>query len=358
MQVVRLKFNVPNNQIRYFYSMKISRIGLVLLFICFLSQRTSAQAKIEGHLILDTAIWSPIAYLSLIPDFGQMNTMTVEMIIDQTPINKSGYFNFNTQFLPKEDQLYRIHISKKNDPCASLSIGGKDENHLFFVANRENGIFIRDTSIIDFIKSSVIEGHPANRGFQEINQILSYIDSISFNGSQMRKDLIRNAIDEKLRYYADTCTIPIVALYALNKSQFSKNYPINQSYYERFNKKWKNEKSVYFAEFRNKTQYKTNRKFLFYVLLCSSFFIIGYYVNSRFRKHEEIEKYTIKDLTNQERKILLLIKEGKSNKEISEGLAIGLSTVKSHVYSIYSKLNIRSRKEILNLDFNNGSVLD
>jgi DNA-binding CsgD family transcriptional regulator len=42
--------------------------------------------------------------------------------------------------------------------------------------------------------------------------------------------------------------------------------------------------------------------------------------------------------------------EGKSNKEISDILLIGLSTVKSHVNSIYSKLGINSRKDVLNLN--------
>ena len=48
----------------------------------------------------------------------------------------------------------------------------------------------------------------------------------------------------------------------------------------------------------------------------------------------------MKNLSVQERKIYTLLKEGKSNKEISEELNIGLSTVKSHASNIYSKLKI------------------
>jgi DNA-binding NarL/FixJ family response regulator len=47
---------------------------------------------------------------------------------------------------------------------------------------------------------------------------------------------------------------------------------------------------------------------------------------------------------------------GKSNKEISDELNIGLSTVKSHVNRIYSKLEIKSRKDILNLNIENPVV--
>lgn len=330
--------------------MKVGQIYFVLVLINLLIQNTSAQSKIEGHIIIDTSIWSPIVYLSLIPDFDQMNTMTVEMIIDQTKIDESGYFSFSTQYLPKDDRLFRIHISKRNDPPASLSIGGKDENHLFFIANRQSGILLTDTSTVDFIKSFILNGHPANKGFQEINQIVSYIDSIGFTGSAIKTDLIKNAVNDKLRLFADTCTNPVIALYALYKSQFEKNYPINEQYYNKFLKRWKNEKSTYFVEFREKIPYKRNDSIFIYLLLCCSFFILGYVSRLRIKKHNEIDKNVIKDLTNQERKILLLMKEGKSNKEISDGLSIGLSTVKSHVYSIYSKLDIKSRKDILNLN--------
>lgn len=49
----------------------------------------------------------------------------------------------------------------------------------------------------------------------------------------------------------------------------------------------------------------------------------------------------------QERKIFELLQHGKSNKEISEDLYIGISSVKSHLNSICSKLKIKSRKETL-----------
>lgn len=330
--------------------MKINRFCLVLVLISVLIQSANAQSIIEGHLIIDTEIWSPTAYLSIIPDFTQMNTMAVEMIIDQTKIDSSGYFSFNTKFLPQDDHLYRIHISKLQDPSASLSIGGKDENHIFFIANRQSSIVIRDTSSIDFIKNSAIYGFSANKGFQEINQIASYVDSIDFIGSPMRTELVSNAINEKLRIYADTCSIPLVALYALYKSQFEKNYPLNQQYYNKFNKKWKNEKSAYFVEFRKKIPNKRKGSILIYLSLGTALFTLGYLTRSGLFKHKEKNKNVVKDLTNQERKILLMVREGKSNKEISEELSIGLSTVKSHVYNIYSKLDIKTRKDIFNMN--------
>jgi DNA-binding NarL/FixJ family response regulator len=55
------------------------------------------------------------------------------------------------------------------------------------------------------------------------------------------------------------------------------------------------------------------------------------------------------DLTVQERRVFDLLREGRSNKEIAEEFSVSVSTVKSHVNSIFSKLGIKSRREIMNM---------
>ena len=56
----------------------------------------------------------------------------------------------------------------------------------------------------------------------------------------------------------------------------------------------------------------------------------------------------IEELSNQEIKVKKHIIDGKSNKEIAEELFISLSTVKTHITNIYSKLNVSNRKELIN----------
>ena len=53
-------------------------------------------------------------------------------------------------------------------------------------------------------------------------------------------------------------------------------------------------------------------------------------------------------LTNQEKKVVHFIIEGKSNKEIANELSISLSTVKTHANNIYKKLGVNSRSQLLN----------
>lgn len=55
------------------------------------------------------------------------------------------------------------------------------------------------------------------------------------------------------------------------------------------------------------------------------------------------------ELTEREAEILQLILIGKSNQEISEALFITVGTVKAHVHSIFSKLDISRRSQLMSL---------
>jgi NarL family two-component system response regulator LiaR len=55
------------------------------------------------------------------------------------------------------------------------------------------------------------------------------------------------------------------------------------------------------------------------------------------------------DLTCREREVLALMVKGSSNAEIAEQLVISLSTVKSHVSNILSKLGVTRRTEAVSL---------
>jgi DNA-binding CsgD family transcriptional regulator len=330
--------------------MNIYKTLLTLIAVSLFGQIGKSQSMISGHVNIDTTIWTPVVYMSLIDNFDKMNSMTYEMIIDKASIDTLGNFSFNTQYLPKDDHLYRIHIARRNDPPATLTIGGKDENHVFFIANRQSKILLNDVGTTDFLKDIIVDGYSPNKNFREINEISNFIDSTGITNSIIKIDLIRNAINEKLRFYADTCTNPLVSLYALYKSQFDKNYPINQQYYNKFLKKWKNEKSTYFVEFRKIIPLdQDNNRFIVFLIGVAGI-IFGFTSCLAYFKLLNKDQNPLRDLSVQERKIFALIMDGKSNKEISEILMISLSTVKSHVNSIYSKLGINSRKDVLNLN--------
>jgi DNA-binding CsgD family transcriptional regulator len=322
----------------------------LILLVSLFNQNLNSQPEIKGNLVIDTSIWAPVAYLSLIPDFDNLYTISNELIIDKAIIDGTGSFTFNTQFLPKEDVLIRFHVSKKGDLPASLIIGGKDENHFFFIANRNSIITIKDTSNSDFVKDIVLEGYLPNHTLQNIDRIANYLDTASFNGPLIKTELIRSAIFEKLRSIADTCSNPLVSLYALYKSKYDRNYSINQQFYKNFLFKWRHQKDSYFLEFRKKLPSSWTSRINFSIFLGLLSLTIGFLLCLAYIKLFKKKQNLLQDLSVQERKIFALLLEGKSNKEISEILLIGLSTVKSHVNNIYSKLEINSRKDLMNLN--------
>lgn len=54
-------------------------------------------------------------------------------------------------------------------------------------------------------------------------------------------------------------------------------------------------------------------------------------------------------LTQREREILSVLIRGRLDKEIANDLGISLDTVKKHNKSIYRKLNVRNRSEVIAL---------
>lgn len=60
---------------------------------------------------------------------------------------------------------------------------------------------------------------------------------------------------------------------------------------------------------------------------------------------ESVQKTLEEHLTMMETVILTLIGKGRSNVEICEELNLKLSTVKSHIYSLYRKLGVKNRMQ-------------
>ncbi|WP_319482636.1 helix-turn-helix transcriptional regulator [uncultured Draconibacterium sp.] len=327
-----------NNPGKYFYPI------IIILFFVTLE---SSASSIKGKLIADST-WNQVVYLSLIPGFDQLYAMSNQMIIDHAEIDNNGHFSFETSYFPTKHRLYRLHISKKGDPPASLIIGGKDENHMYLIANKQSNISIINSDSGTIFGNAQIQNSPQTKLLNEVNQMVFYLDTANFNGSPLKRELMETALDEKLRQFADTCSYPLVALYAIYKSNFETHFTTNPEFYIRFLKKWEKEESTYFEEFRKKIPVEADRNFAFIygiiglLLGIALMYILGKRQNMR-------SPNPIHMLTVQERNIFTLLQKGKTNKEISDELNISLSTVKSHVNSIFSKLKVKSRKEILNL---------
>ncbi|MFO8011650.1 MAG: response regulator transcription factor [Dehalococcoidia bacterium] len=73
-------------------------------------------------------------------------------------------------------------------------------------------------------------------------------------------------------------------------------------------------------------------------------------VSSSLIKRKSLKR--VNKLTSREEEVLELISEGKENSEIARTLNIVESTVKNHINSIYTKLNIKNRYQAIKLKLN------
>lgn len=321
---------------------------IILLLIIIGSHIVVGQdrtiAHISGRISVDDS-WEPILYISHIPTFEEMYYMSNKMIIAKTGIDSLGYFEFNITFLPKVENLYRLHIVKKGDTPATLIIGGKDENHMFLVLNRFTNLHLNTNSSSSPFKKIVFENSSQNNSFQNISNLVYKADSIASESSASKRALIEKQLYSDLLSIADTSSNFLVSLYAIYKSKFESNYSENLDYYNSYVKKWKNKNNPYYNSFVKQLPIQNNQRVIIAVILSSVLVVIGYFLGKKsIYKNRKIKKLSI-----QERRVYELLLQGASNQEIADRLSIGLSTTKSHVSSIYSKLNVKSRKEIINL---------
>ena len=69
---------------------------------------------------------------------------------------------------------------------------------------------------------------------------------------------------------------------------------------------------------------------------------------------EERLRPVLAALTPRERQVLLLIAHGKSTDEVASELAIGVTTVRTHVYRLRCKLDVKDRAQMVSVAYRSG----
>ena len=191
---------------------------LLLLSVNCFSQTEKENYAISGRLILDD-VWERAIYLSYIPSINERYSLSNEIIITGSSIDSTGYFSFDVNFLPKEDHLFRLHIVKKKSPVSSLIIGGREQNHMFIVANNSSNIFIEGKD--ELFTNVLIKGSPSNMLIQQIDSISNTADNVPIDASALQRKFSAEKVYQELKRIADTTNHSLVSLYALYKKQIS-----------------------------------------------------------------------------------------------------------------------------------------
>lgn len=332
-------------------------------FLC-LSLQIQAQFEFSGN--VSDEFNNSTAYLSTINDYNKSELFLTEQIIQESKIDSLGKFVFKGDFLPSENKFYKIYIDNCNEEITDynhLLNQCDNSNSIIFIANNTDKIYFPLNDLSQMF-CSVKFTRKENTAIYKIDSIQEtlLIDLHDAKNDTQRKIIYKNYF-QKLKEFSQTFNEPLVELYTYhiysdNKS-FTRPYYLDDlkssNYYTNLLVKLKEQypKSQYSQQFeedleRDSIHFK-NKKINYWIPILTSLLLISLLVNFWFIKNNRKKKKTINYktiLSPQEQKVFELMQQKLANKEIAERLFISLSTVKTHINSIYSKLSISSRKEV------------
>ncbi|MFK7773336.1 MAG: LuxR C-terminal-related transcriptional regulator [Saprospiraceae bacterium] len=320
--------------------MKKAKILILLLLNCMLLQ---AQNGISGYLNLED-IENPSSEIFLYEvDLNGSQQKVSSDFLAKATIDKNGYFEFSADFFGKENKFYKVEL----DP--------EDENG--FIKFPTYHIFIlSDTDSLYFQKSNQPFGNFTNTN-------LADLEWQKFNQFESNLNLNDAAIFRKRYkpYVKDSLQILMVKLIGIkqlkDKQLLEKDIQENPNYYLNLLEDFQSSDldPTDYAHLENEITMveltDVNEKYQMSLWWngISIFLILGLFFSVFQMKKKTKNQLPIlpPNLSEREELIKDLILEGKSNKEIASELFISLSTVKTHITSLYKKLGVSGRKEIL-----------
>lgn len=305
--------------------------------------------------------------LSLIEDYRKTTGIYHEQIIQQTTIDSAGNFSFIGNNFPKHNHIYRIHTENcEKENSNRLHLNGKCplSKEILFIASQNDSITFpinADNEIFCSVQSN-----------NEKNQLLIKMDSLieqlqydlSGYRSKANRQITLNKWFETIKKIGKQTDEPLAELYLYtfisDKSNELYDYYLNDlqksSYYlelkDRLRSNYSNTR--YASQYSNEiaadlfliapTEHLSVKWFWILASLLGCSILLNIYLLFVRKKDNEIIQPA--GLTQQEEKILHLILENKTNKEIATLMFVSLSTVKTHINNLYKKLGVSSRDTV------------
>ncbi|QLG44440.1 LuxR C-terminal-related transcriptional regulator [Costertonia aggregata] len=313
----------------------------LLLFLNIL--HISAQTAISGHTSLEEdGKWEQKIYLSKISlEEGENRLQSVAW----SPIAKDGSFSFKGKHISDKDAIYRLYVNPIKKVISDTVAHTTD----FILSKSDKIYFPKSKKLLGKYRSS----SPADAEWQKMQKFQWALEK-----EKNTEDTISEAYAAKLKSYTkDSLKILLVKLIGIDqlakKGLLDKDIAENPNYYLALLAELE-ESDMQPAEYRflsRRLAYLTQKvvvqkyqwsKAIILILVIITV-VLSLFVYRLKRKQNAL----VANLSRQEQNIRALILEGKSNKEIANELFISLSTVKTHITNIYSKLKVANRKELL-----------
>ncbi|MBR9913848.1 MAG: helix-turn-helix transcriptional regulator [Algicola sp.] len=331
-----------------------------------------AQHNFNGH--IDVERWHNDVYLSVIEDYRTLEGINDEQIINKTTSNSDGFFQFTGDQLDTVQKIYKIHV----DNCSTFEQGSnhfeghcKDSQDILFIAKSNDTI----TFPLSFDAQMFCDIISTNQKTAAFIKIDSLKEEMKFAYSEFRSKANRDLNNKKwfktLQDYGQSLNEPLAELYIYaylsdRGNAFHSYYledlksnPYYDGLLERLKTSYPNTSYTkqYEAELTSDEYIISTAKdtqgfdwtYILIGLLVLSFSLnIWLLLSSKNKKQKQLLEVK-EQLTNQEQKVLDLLLQNNSNKAIAETLFVSVSTVKTHVNSVYKKMNVNSRDELKSL---------
>ncbi len=323
-------------------------IKQLMVVLLIMGAHLAHAASISGTIMLDST-WHREIYLSLINDFDEMNMASDDLIIGSAVVDSNGQFAFNDLILADEDRIYRLHVCKQGDPVSTIVIGGREHNHIHFILQRNASLVLVSDKGNALFHAVELQGYPPNVSLQHLWELQAAWKSSKARG-QRERELIDATYWQQLMAMADTCSNQLVALFAIQELEWQGVLEQEQAWLA----SWLSQQattSIYLEALQRQFQVlqwspEAEGSMWWWGAGLVLVIGIGVLLVLRSRKPSFVD---LGSLTLKEREVFELLRTGLSNKEIAATLHVEQSTIKSHINNIYTKLEVKSRTEIMDL---------
>ncbi len=341
---------------------------IVLILWFFTVAQGYAQYYISGQ--LDRTEAGQTVYLSLVEDHRKTERPYFDQWIRKTQTDSTGYFEFSGDNLSPANRIYRLHI----DACPE---GTPEQSHflqncsgyqsVLFIANNRDTLNF-PASIEREVFCDVRSTNPQSADLLEV-AFLKEAMAFEFGEVQSKSSIQLNLESwfRRWKEFGERSGEPLTELYIYaflsDRANETRGYYLEDlataSYYDELGDRLalaypETPYSRYYtlelmADKNLIAQTPPEAGYLVWVFAGLLLLSVGLNLWLWFREkgpRVQGDASRLDTLTSQERRIADHILENATNKEIATALFISLSTVKTHINSLYKKLGVESRAEL------------
>lgn len=311
----------------------------ILFVLAFLGYQLTAQTAISGKVDFENETLEPKVYLTKL-SVDHIEDLKYAKSIAWSEVKADGTFSFDKKHIADKDAVYRIYVNRVEQAIRDTISQGAT---FIFSSSDQIDFSKEDRSFVNYVNSN-----HADKEWKKFK---------AFETELLQSQLAQEERTEQFKSYAkDSLRILMVKLIGIKqlekKQLLDQDIAKNPDFYLALLDELKESEmpQANYVFLEKRLAYLTKEiveekyawsKVINIILGILAMGLLGVLVFQRKREHSTVH------LSRQEQNIQNLIVQGKTNKEIANELFISLSTVKTHITNIYSKLRVSNRQELL-----------